>query len=265
MPRRKVCTDRPLECRAQPAVGSTWLEPGAVVAEADRGPRADEDRSGVTDPRIATSRGVARSGSPGARRRRRRPPAARRRRRRRARCRDCGPASASVTRSRCSVVGDLHGELGVDGVGERDAVGDQHAGGDDVVLGLADQVGRDVHRVGGVVGQDGDLGGAGLGVDADLGPADPLGGGDVDVARAGDHVDRRQLGAVGVGAAVGQQRHRLRAADRPHLVDPEQRGRGQDGRVRQAAEVAPAAGWPPPATPPRRPGRARRSSPRCDG
>src|SRR5207248_1135194 len=27
MPRRKVCTLSPEECRAQPAVGSTWLEP----------------------------------------------------------------------------------------------------------------------------------------------------------------------------------------------------------------------------------------------
>ena len=65
----------------------------------------------------------------------------------------------------------------------------------------------------------------------------PLGGGDVDVARAGDHVDRRQLGAVGVDAAVREQRDRLRAADRPHLVDAEQRGSGQDRRVRQAAEA----------------------------
>ena len=79
--------------------------------------------------------------------------------------------------------------------------------------------------------------GPGLGVDADLRAADPLGGGDVDVAGAGDHVDRRQLGAVGVGAAVGQQRDGLRAADGPHLVDAEQRGGGQDGRVRQAAEL----------------------------
>ncbi len=43
--------------------------------------------------------------------------------------------------------------------------------------------------------------------------------------------------AVGVGAAVGQQRDRLRAADGPHLVDAEQRGRGQDRRVRQATEL----------------------------
>ena len=105
------------------------------------------------------------------------------------------------------------------------------------MLGLADQIGRDVHRVGGVVGEDRDLGRPGLGVDADLRAADPLGRGDVDVARPGDHVDRREFGAVGVGAAVGQQRDGLRAADRPHLVDAEQRRRGEDGRVRQAVEI----------------------------
>ena len=114
---------------------------------------------------------------------------------------------------------ELAGQLGVGGIGQCDAVGDQHAGGHHIVFGLADHVGGDVRRAGGVVGQDRDLGGAGLGVDADLGPADPLGGGDVDVARPGDHVDRRQFRAVGVDAAVGQQRNCLRAADGPHLLD----------------------------------------------
>ena len=116
--------------------------------------------------------------------------------------------------------------------------------------------------IGGVVGQDRDLGRAGFGVDADLRAADPLGGGDVDVARPGDHVDRRQFGAVGVGAAVGQQRHGLGTADGPHLVDAEQAGGGQDGRVRQAVELAPAAGSRSPASPRRRSARAPRSSPR---
>ena len=60
-----------------------------------------------------------------------------------------------------------------------------------------------------------------LGVDAHLGTADALRGGDVDVARAGDHVDRRKLSPVGVGAAIGQQRDGLRTADRPHLADAE--------------------------------------------
>ena len=38
-------------------------------------------------------------------------------------------------------------------------------------------------------------------------------------------------------SAVGQQRDGLRTADRPHLVDTEQPRGGQDGRVRQAAEL----------------------------
>ena len=62
---------------------------------------------------------------------------------------------------------DLPLELDVDRVGQLDGVGDQHGRGERVVLGLADQVGGHVHRVGGVVGQDRDLGRAGLGVDAD--------------------------------------------------------------------------------------------------
>ena len=127
--------------------------------------------------------------------------------------------------------------FGVGGVGQVRAGGDQHAAGHLVVFGLADQVGGHMRRIGGVVGEDGDLGRPGLGVDADQRAADPLGGGDVDVARPGDHVDRRQLRAIGVGAAVGQQRHRLRAADRPHLVDAQQPGRGQDRRMRQAVEA----------------------------
>ena len=62
------------------------------------------------------------------------------------------------------------------------------------MLGLADQVGRDERRVGRVVGEDRDLGRAGLGVDADHAPEQPLGGGDVDVARAGDQVDLARHG-----------------------------------------------------------------------
>ena len=58
------------------------------------------------------------------------------------------------------------------------------------MLGLADQVGGDERRVGGVVGEDRDLGRAGLGVDADHAPQQPLGRDDVDVAGTGDQVDR---------------------------------------------------------------------------
>ena len=91
------------------------------------------------------------------------------------------------------------------------------------------------------VGQDRDLGRSRLGVDADD-PADqPLGRGDVDVAGAGDDVDRLAerlaVHVVGAGRAVGEHRDRLRAADGVHLVDAEQRARGQHHRVGQAALV----------------------------
>ena len=128
-------------------------------------------------------------------------------------------------------------ERDVDGVGEVDAVGHEHGGGHDVVFGLADQVGGDVHGIGGAVGEDGDLGGAGLGVDPDAAAAQALGRGDVDVAGTGDHVDGCEFAVVGVGAAVGEQGDGLRSTDGPHLVDAEQCRRGEDRRVRQTAEV----------------------------
>ena len=129
---------------------------------------------------------------------------------------------------------DLPFELDVDRVGQRDRVGDQDGRGQRVVLGLADQVGGDVHRVGAGVGQHRDLGRAGLGVDADDAAHQALGGGDVDVARPGDQVDRLD---AELGVAVGEQGDRLRPADRVDLVDAEQRARGQDRRVRPAAEL----------------------------
>ncbi len=91
------------------------------------------------------------------------------------------------------------------------------------------------------IGQDGDLRRPGFGVDAHPRAAEPLGCGDVDVARPGDHVDRHQLGAVGVHAAVRHQRYRLGSADRPHLVDAEQPGGGQDRRMRQSPKPVGAA------------------------
>ena len=69
------------------------------------------------------------------------------------------------------------------------ARGDEDGGRQRVVLGLADQVGGDVRRVGGVVGEDRDLGRAGLGVDADPSLEEPLGGDHVDVAGTGHQVD----------------------------------------------------------------------------
>ena len=148
-------------------------------------------------------------------------------------------------------------QLGLDLVGQPLRRRDQHAGGQRVVLGLADQVGGDVRRVGGVVGEDRDLGRPGLGVDADHALEQPLGGDGVDVAGPGDQVDP----AAGSGA-VGEHRDRLGAADGVHLVDPEQRAGGQDRRVRQPAVLPLRRRGERDRARRRRPGRARRSSPR---
>ena len=165
MPRRKVCTDRPLECRGAARGRQHVVGAGAVVAEGHRRPRADEDRAGVAD----LGRDLGRVGGLDLQ--------------------VLGGVGVDDADARVDVVDQddgrlragqrgrdplpVHGGLqlgaqfGVDRVGERGARRDQDAGGHFVVLGLRDQVGGDVHRVGGVVGQDGDLGRAGLGVDAD--------------------------------------------------------------------------------------------------
>ena len=118
---------------------------------------------------------------------------------------------------------------GVHGVGQRLGVGDQDAAGLGVVLGLGQEVGGHVLGVGGGVGQDHDLGGPGLRVNADHPPHRPLGGGHVDVARAGDHVHRLAqhltpgVGTVHVvldGGAVGQHGNGLRPADGVDLLHP---------------------------------------------
>ena len=217
------------------AGGQHVVGAGAVVAERHRAVRADEDRAGGPDPgghrggvggldlevlgrvRVHDGQPVVHTGHQDA----------------------AGLRAAQRGRDALGVLGarDLPLELGVHRVGQLDRVGDQHARRERVVLGLADQVGGDVHRVGGAVGEDGDLGRAGLGVDADQPAQQALRRGQVDVARPGDHVDRLEHGAVGVRAAVGEQCHGLRAADRPHLGDAQQRGRGQDRRVRPAAEA----------------------------
>jgi hypothetical protein len=56
-------------------------------------------------------------------------------------------------------------QFGVDAVGQGQAWSHQHAAGHLVVFGLADQVGGHMRRIGGVVGEDGDLGRPGFGVD----------------------------------------------------------------------------------------------------
>ena len=146
---------------------------------------------------------------------------------------DWVPSSATAIRSECLVAATWPGTRSRTASASASLGGDQHRAGQRVVLGLADQVGGDVRRVGGVVGEDGDLGGAGLGVDADQPAQQPLGRRHVDVARAGDHVDR----LAGAGA-VAEDGDRLGAADGVDLGDAEQGAGGEHAGVGQAAVVA---------------------------
>ena len=73
------------------------------------------------------------------------------------------------------------------------ADGDDARGESRAVLGLAEQVGGDQARVGGLVGDDQHLGRAGEQVDADAAEELALGLGDVGVAGADEHVDRREV------------------------------------------------------------------------
>ena len=211
--------------RGQHVVGA-----GEVVAERDRRVRADEDRTGVADLRRDGRRlgGVDLQVLGGVR------------------VHDleagghivdqhdAGLAPGERRGDALGVLGARHlgGQLALDRAGQLLGVGDQHGGGQRVVLGLADQVGGDVDRVGGAVGEDRDLGRARLGVDADHALEQAFGRGHENVAGAGDEVDRTAL-----LRAVGEHRDRLRAARRVHLVDAEQRARGEDDRVRQPAEL----------------------------
>ena len=128
--------------------------------------------------------------------------------------------------------GDLRAQFGVGALGEPWVGGDEQARGQRAVLGLRDQVGREEPRVGGVVGDDRDLGRARLGVHSDGAGQQPLGRGHVGVARPGDHVHRSA-----VGGAVGEHGDCLGAACRVHFFDAEQRAGGQDGRCGQATAV----------------------------
>ncbi len=207
---------------------------GRVVAQRDRGERADEDRARIADPggdgggvggldlQVLGGVGVDHvqalvdrvdQDDPGLRAGQR-------------------LADPGLVPGR----GDLGLQLGLDRLGQCGRVGDQDRGRVRVVLGLADQVGGDMARVGGRVREDRDLGRPGLGVDPDPALEQPLGGGDVDVAGAGDQVDRLAA-ALALTGAVGEHGDRLGAADRVDLVDAEQRAGREDGGVRQAAEL----------------------------
>jgi hypothetical protein len=83
-----------------------------------------------------------------------------------------------------------------------------------VVLGLGEEVHRHPVGVAGAIGDDQHFGGPGDHVDADGAEHAALGLGHIGVARADDLVHLRD----GL-RAVGQRRHRLRAADGEHAVD----------------------------------------------
>ena len=76
------------------------------------------------------------------------------------------------------------------------------------MLGLRQQIGGDPVGIAGVVGDDEHFRGAGDHVDADLAEHLPLGRGDIGIAGADDFRDRRDR-----RRAIGERRHRLRAAD----------------------------------------------------
>src|SRR5690606_34864758 len=101
----------------------------------------------------------------------------------------------------------------------------------DVVFGLADQVRCHVGGVGGVVGEDGDLGRPCLGVDADDAFEEAFGGGDPDVSGAGHHADGGALART-----VREHGGGLGTAHGVHLVYAEQGTGRQDGGVRQSTE-----------------------------
>ena len=107
------------------------------------------------------------------------------------------------------------------------------------MLGLGQEVGGHVARVGGVVGQDHDLARARLVVDLHL-PADlPLGGGHVRVAGTHDLADRLDLpGAVGEGGDGLRPAHPV---DAPFEADRDEggghRGIGFEGPGRRGDTI----------------------------
>ena len=237
MPRRKDCTDRPRGVAGAAAGGQDVVGAGRVVAERDRRPRADEDRAGVAHPvgdgrRV---RGLDLQVLGGVRVDDRAGP---RRRRRRARSRTAGRPSAGAIRSSTCLVAATCGSssFSTASASSTESVTSTAAASGScsawLIRSAATCTGSAVSSAR---------------IAISVGPASasmpmrplkqPLGGGDPDVAGAGDHVGGRAL----LGA-VREHRDGLGAAGRVHLVDAEQRAGGEDRRVRQPAEVAPAAG-----------------------
>src|SRR6185312_14912562 len=103
-----------------------------------------------------------------------------------------------------------------------------------VVLRLADEIARDEERVCGRVSDHQDLGWASLCVNSDLPAHEPLRRSNEDIARSGDDLhgvepDRRNT--------IGERADRTGASHRVYLVDAEESGRAENGRVDRATEV----------------------------
>ena len=99
------------------------------------------------------------------------------------------------------------------------------------MLGLAEQVGGAHFAVDAVIGDDQRLGRPGQKIDADAAEQLPLGFGDVGIARADDHVDRRD--------GLGAERHggdRLHATEHENLVGAAEMHRRHDRRMRPAVK-----------------------------
>ena len=110
-------------------------------------------------------------------------------------------------------------------------IGEQHGGRGRAVLGLAEQIGRADFAVHAVVGDDERFGRAGEQVDADAAEQLPLRLRHIGVARADDHVDRRDR--------LGAERHRgdrLHAAQHVDFIGAAEVHGRDDRRMRPALE-----------------------------
>jgi len=121
-----------------------------------------------------------------------------------------------------------HGQARRHRLGECGRVGHEHRRGKLIVLGLAEQVGGDEQWVGGSIRYDENVGRPSFGIDAGLTANEAFGGGNIDVAGAGDDLHRVKADALD---AVGESADRAGAAHGVNFIDTEQPGDGKNGRV----------------------------------
>ena len=125
--------------------------------------------------------------------------------------------------------GELPGDGGDHGLGQRGIIGDQHRLRGGIVLGLRQQIRRDPRGIRGCVGDDDDLGRSCDHIDADLSENLPLGRGDIGIAGTddlGNSADRP--------GAVGERGNCLRATNPIDFVHAAQR-RGCEHQRRNLA------------------------------